>query len=196
MTSESVLPGKLPAQQFIGDHPALDLINTVVQIDGQPVDTWQSDADVLQWLARSDWLDGKELPVFRQSALLNAARALREAVRSLVWQRKEGKKVNVAALNAFLAQSRSHLELTAAKNGELHVTRRYQRSTPEQLLAPLAETAAELLETGNFDLVRCCESPECTLWFYDRTKSHRRRWCSMAVCGNRHKVSSFRQRQH
>jgi predicted RNA-binding Zn ribbon-like protein len=30
------------------------------------------------------------------------------------------------------------------------------------------------------------------LWFFDRTKSHRRRWCSMAVCGNRHKAARFR----
>jgi predicted RNA-binding Zn ribbon-like protein len=31
--------------------------------------------------------------------------------------------------------------------------------------------------------------------FYDRTKSHKRRWCSMALCGNRHKVAEFRKRR-
>jgi predicted RNA-binding Zn ribbon-like protein len=65
----------------------------------------------------------------------------------------------------------------------------------EQLLAPIAEAAAELLTLQDFSIIRKCESPDCVLWFYDRTKGHKRRWCSMAVCGNRHKVSSFRKRQ-
>lgn len=64
-----------------------------------------------------------------------------------------------------------------------------------QWLAPFAEATAELLVQGNFDLVRQCENADCVLWFYDRTKGHKRRWCSMASCGNRHKVSQFRSRQ-
>jgi len=58
-----------------------------------------------------------------------------------------------------------------------------------------AEAAAELLAEGDFELIRRCESESCVLWFYDRTKSHRRRWCSMASCGNRHKVAAFRSRR-
>nr|WP_254214234.1 CGNR zinc finger domain-containing protein [Burkholderia multivorans] len=34
------------------------------------------------------------------------------------------------------------------------------------------------------------------LWFLDRTKSHRRRWCSKALCGNRQKVAAFRRRHN
>lgn len=47
----------------------------------------------------------------------------------------------------------------------------------------------------DFNLVRKCEDSDCVLWFVDKTKAHRRRWCSMALCGNRNKVASFRQRQ-
>jgi len=70
----------------------------------------------------------------------------------------------------------------------------FWRSDADQLLAPLAEQAGELIATGDFTLVRQCEHSECILWFYDRTKSHRRRWCSMALCGNRHKVAEHRKR--
>jgi predicted RNA-binding Zn ribbon-like protein len=63
------------------------------------------------------------------------------------------------------------------------------------MLAPVAEWAADLLADGDFELIRRCESEECVLWFYDRTKSHHRRWCSMATCGNRHKVAQYRMRQ-
>ena len=70
----------------------------------------------------------------------------------------------------------------------------FAADTAEQLFVPLAEAAAELLACGNFDLVRKCEDNKCVLWFYDRTKSHKRRWCSMAICGNRAKVAAHRKR--
>jgi len=75
------------------------------------------------------------------------------------------------------------------------VKRRWEQRTAEQVLAPLAECAAELLATGELSLVRRCENEQCVLWFYDRTRSHHRRWCNMATCGNRHKVAAFRERR-
>jgi predicted RNA-binding Zn ribbon-like protein len=77
----------------------------------------------------------------------------------------------------------------------LRVTRRFDGRAPEQYLLPLAEAAAQLLADENFEHVRRCEHPDCTLYFYDRTKSHRRRWCSMKACGNRYKVARFRDKQ-
>jgi predicted RNA-binding Zn ribbon-like protein len=68
-------------------------------------------------------------------------------------------------------------------------------ATVEAALVPVAEAVARLLAEGDFKLVRKCESADCTLWFHDRTKSHHRRWCSMALCGNRAKVAAFRARQ-
>lgn len=77
----------------------------------------------------------------------------------------------------------------------MRLERQRKVQTAEQFLAPIAEAAATLLVEGDFGLVRTCEHPECVLWFYDRTKGHRRRWCSMALCGNRHKVAEFRKRK-
>jgi predicted RNA-binding Zn ribbon-like protein len=62
---------------------------------------------------------------------------------------------------------------------------------PRQLLVPVAEAAASLFLLGDRRLVRHCEGAGCPMWFYDRTKAHRRRWCSMAVCGNRAKARRF-----
>ncbi|WP_428243533.1 CGNR zinc finger domain-containing protein [Gynuella sp.] len=44
--------------------------------------------------------------------------------------------------------------------------------------------------------VRQYEAHDCTLVFLDTTKSHRRRWCSVVLCGNRMKVAAFRSRKH
>ena len=183
--SEAILP------PVAADHPVLEFLNTVAQIDGKPIDSWTSDESVQQSLIRIG-LIGEDAPRVRR--LLEPARALRELVRGLVAERKDGRRIDPARLNAFLAKAPSHSELVCDDAG-LRVERRRHAKTPEQVLVPVAEAAADLLATGDFNLVRKCEDASCTMWFYDRTKSHRRRWCSMALCGNRHKVAAFRQRR-
>jgi predicted RNA-binding Zn ribbon-like protein len=184
-----------PQPLFVGDHPALDMLNTIAVIDGARVDFWQTDEGVQNWLAQANLSTPGDVPVLKPLALRNAAQGLREVVRALVDQRKAGGKIDAAALNAFLARGQSTVQLVADESDALHIERRYERRTAEQVLMPLAESAAELLAHGDFSLVRKCEHPDCVLSFYDRTKSHRRRWCSMAMCGNRHKVAQFRRRQ-
>jgi hypothetical protein len=39
-----------------------------------------------------------------------------------------------------------------------------------------------------------CEAGNCSLWFLDVSKGHARRWCSMAICGNRAKAAAHRAR--
>jgi len=180
---------------LVADHPALDILNTVPKIDGVLVDFLQSDQDVLRWLDQADRPVEAGLAKLRPGSLLQAARTLRETIRTVVARRKTGKKVDPAGLNAFLAEARSYLELETKKDGSLQLNRQWKQRSAEEVLAPLAESAADLLVNGDFSLVRRCESEECVLWFYDRTKSHHRRWCSMATCGNRHKVAEYRKRQ-
>lgn len=182
-----------PLEPYVlADHPLLDLLNTLAAVDGAPCEFLRSDADVQAWLARTGW----DLPAaqFPKGTLLQAALTLREVVRELVEQRKAGSQASPDALNRFLAAP-SHLRLDWPAGGAPRLDKVRAAETAEQYLAPLAESAAELLVEGDFDLVRVCEHPDCVLWFYDRTKSHRRRWCSMALCGNRHKVAEFRKRK-
>ncbi|MDA8485713.1 CGNR zinc finger domain-containing protein [Pseudomonas resinovorans] len=182
-----------PLEPFVlADHPVLDMLNTQAVMDGAPLEFWRSDEDVQAWLERTGW----DLPEahFAKGELLKAALTLREAVRGLVEQRKAGGQGSPDVLNRFLATP-SHPRLNWPASGEPRLETVRASATAEQYLAPLAEAAAQLLVEGDFNLVRECEHPDCVLWFYDRTKSHRRRWCSMALCGNRHKVAEFRKRK-
>nr|WP_090396707.1 CGNR zinc finger domain-containing protein [Natribacillus halophilus] len=43
--------------------------------------------------------------------------------------------------------------------------------------------------------IRECEHPECILYFVDTSKSGKRRWCSMELCGNRQKAADFYARK-
>ncbi|HEY7210869.1 MAG TPA: ABATE domain-containing protein [Bryobacteraceae bacterium] len=183
----------MPFPELIADHPALDFLNTLAKIDGTFADSLQGDQDVLTWLGHAG------LPVpkdgnYKRGRLLDCARGLRQTIRTAVERRKSGKPLDPHGLNEWLSQGRSYLKLVVDQAGEMRVNRRWKRNSAEQILAPVAEAAAELLATGDFKLVRRCEGAGCVLWFYDRTKSHQRRWCSMAACGNRNKVAVFRQR--
>lgn len=176
---------------FIADDRALDLLNTVLQVDGREIDVLQSDEDVSHWLVKAGVLAAPTAA----KGLLKRARELREIVRELVRRRQARKRLDLTGLNAFLAESRQAPVLVQDRAGEVRLEQRFATDTAEQLLMPIALAAAELLANGDFELVRACESPDCVLHFYDRTKSHRRRWCSMATCGNRAKVQTFRARQ-
>lgn len=175
---------------MLSDHPVLEFLNTTLIAGGKLQDLLQTDADVLNTLTLIGWPTE-----FQGTGLLTAARDLREEVRHLVKSRKAEIPLDLAQLNKFLTEARSHLELNQDKNGSLNVNRIWEHRTPQQALAPVAEAAADLLTTGDFELIRRCENESCVLWFYDRTKSHHRRWCSMTSCGNRHKVAAFRNRR-
>jgi len=65
---------------------------------------------------------------------------------------------------------------------------------PLWALAPIARSAADLVAQGRAVVVRKCANPRCVLYFRDTSRTRRRRWCSMAVCGNRMKVAAHTRR--
>jgi predicted RNA-binding Zn ribbon-like protein len=61
-------------------------------------------------------------------------------------------------------------------------------------LLPVGEALARLVCDEDFSHVKACEGRACTLLFADHTRGHARRWCSMALCGNRAKQVAHRDR--
>jgi len=189
---------KRPAEAgplFLGGHPALDFLNTRMRVNGELVDFLQRDEDVLHWLKQAGFPSPEMGPDWAALSLLGPARALREAIRSLVEKRKAGKRGDPSILNGFLAAAQGHARLVWSKPRSLKLERMRRQDTPEAILAPVAEAAADLLATADFNLVKRCEDETCVLWFADHTKSHHRRWCSNVLCGNRHKVAAYRRRR-
>lgn len=66
----------------------------------------------------------------------------------------------------------------------------------EWLLAAIARSGAELIAGGARDSLKQCGNPDCRILFCDDSRTHRRRWCSMALCGNRSKVAAFARRRN
>lgn len=190
--TDDVTPLELPAPLLLADHPALDLLNTRMMVDGQRQDLLGTDSDAASWLQQSGfgWVTGVE---GSDGHLLARLRKLRDSIEGLVAARRENRLADPAALNAFLLAAVP--QLVWEEGGAPVLDRFRQGDAASQCLSRLAYAAAELLAEGDFNLVRKCENTECSLMFYDRTKAHKRRWCSMALCGNRHKVAEFRKRR-
>jgi predicted RNA-binding Zn ribbon-like protein len=66
--------------------------------------------------------------------------------------------------------------------------------SPEALLLPIGEAMANFVCEESLEDVKACEGASCTLMFADHTRQRTRRWCSMAICGNRAKQAAHRSR--
>jgi predicted RNA-binding Zn ribbon-like protein len=121
---------------------------------------------------------------------------LRESLRAIFTSILDGKPFPtswVEPINEILRITEGHDELVAHK-GTWSLQFVARESGLDWLLAAVARSAAELLVEGPRAPIRRCANPDCRLLFYDDSRTHRRRWCSMALCGNRHKVAAFLRR--
>jgi predicted RNA-binding Zn ribbon-like protein len=59
-----------------------------------------------------------------------------------------------------------------------------------ELLAIVFRSMAE----GTWSRLKACRADTCQWVFYDHSKNRSGTWCSMAVCGNRAKARSYRER--
>ena len=191
---------------FLGDHAALDFLNTIAAPRGEVIEFIPDGAAYLAWLADAALLDKPEvdklLDKFGKPALdrvAGEARDLREWLRQVLPKaagaRARGPTAEVVGkLNQVLANDSTHRQLEGTgKRWELREKRKITKA--QQLLTPVAQKIAELLTSADPSLIKRCANPSCTLWFYDQTKAHRRLFCSAAICGNRAKVAAYRERQ-
>ena len=81
---------------------------------------------------------------------------------------------------------------SATSRLEWRTLRRWR--TPDSLLLPIAHAIANFVTSEDLSHVKSCEKSPCTLFFLDRTRGQVRRWCSMALCGNRAKQALYRSR--
>ena len=192
---------------FLGNHRALDFVNTEVASEGVPRDLLADLVDLVAWLVQVGAVDASAgrtaLALWggrrRGVATVKAARALRSALRRLADAWAEGKPVprgTVTRLNELLARGAGTSRIVAAPDGEgFAVERGLRVEAPEDLLVPIAEAAADLLCHADPGRVRRCAHSECILYFLDGTKNGTRRWCDMRTCGNRTNAAAYYRRR-
>ncbi len=126
---------------------------------------------------------------------LRKARDLRGAIygvfASTAVERKTSRE-DVERLNRFLGEALSHSTLVAKNGG--YVRTWDDTASLERPLWPIVASAAELMTSPEFEMVRQCNSERCSWLFVDRSRNHARRWCDMKVCGNRAKAKRHYER--
>jgi len=210
-----------PPPFFIADNLGLDFLNTLAVPVDTKVEWIASGEDLLVWLKQAGLVPQDVLDGLRKSALpgeLDAvagqARALRDWFKAFVYKHM-GKPLDSKALrqleplNQLLARDEAFGQIVVRdrlSDGEhghgrdgagvarLALRPRRRWRSPETLLLPIARSLADLVCSEDFTYLKACEGPTCTLLFIDRTRGSARRWCSMAVCGNRAKQAAYRNR--
>ena len=117
---------------------------------------------------------------------------LHQMIERIVGQKAMPQAV-IGEINELLRHGVGYAEIKRTKGGsEKYFKADFQK--PIDLLWPVAESACDLLCYGDLSLVKKCENAACVLFFYDTTKNHSRRWCSMSACGDRMKVAAHYRR--
>ena len=138
---------------------------------------------------------GHSDPQAAQALLWKAQRlsaGLRRAFDSLLRRQRIAREW-IEPINEVLRITEGHDELGSA-DGEWALEFVAREGGLEWLLAAIARSGAETIAEGARARLRLCANPQCGLFFYDTSRTGRRRWCSMALCGNRSKVAAFARR--
>ncbi len=130
-------------------------------------------------------------------ALLTRATQLRDALREIFSALVKHELIQPAwtnPINDVLRITEGHDELTQI-DGRWKLQFVARETGLDWLLAAVARSAAEIMLEGEVAKVRVCANPACGMFFCDKSRTHKRRWCSMAICGNRNKVATFARRR-
>jgi predicted RNA-binding Zn ribbon-like protein len=188
---------------FLGNHLALDFLNTRPVQNEEAVELLPDFDALLRWYQAADLLSSREADSLRQKwgasapaqHAVEAMRKLRERLRKQIVAKERGGTIRRAILDELNLLMAEHPMLTRLKaSGSSSITELwFDPRRPEDLFAPLAHSAAILFSEVDWSRVRICG--QCVLHFYDTSKKGTRRWCSMQLCGNRIKVAAYAARQ-
>ena len=185
---------------WVGNHPGIDLVNT------EAVDAHGDRLELVAGLDRPGRLgpggrphrhrSGTTVPCGRRTAraeslgLVPPAALARFATcsRPATTKQRQPRSTTTSPLSpsgSAIGPPDTNIELPLDAPGPL-----------ERLRLALATTALDATSLDR-SRVRRCGSPRCVLLYYDTTKNRSRRWCDMAVCGNRAKANAhYRRAKH
>jgi predicted RNA-binding Zn ribbon-like protein len=182
--------------RMLGGRLALDFVNTA---PANSELSWNRLILFLEAVRIVSSERGAQLLALPQSDLQAAEGLLRKARRLCASMRKTFaamiRKQKIAGewlepVNEILRVTEGHDELVH-EDGTWRIEFIAREGGLDWLLAAVARSGAEIIAEGARARLRLCANPNCGLFFYDKSRTHRRRWCSMAVCGNRSKVAAF-----
>ncbi|MEU3075180.1 CGNR zinc finger domain-containing protein [Streptomyces laurentii] len=183
-------------RDLVGGHVVLDLVNTVTARNAEPADWLDGYPRLLEWAALTGRFSPAALTELVATAgadpgtearALDRVRELREAlhalVTALVHDDTPAPAVAVGRVEKQWKQAVARSRLVLDGNiPRLDIG--LDASGLDYPAHVLALEALELLRSWPADRVRVCPGGRCGWVFLDSSRGGRRRWCSMATCGN------------
>jgi predicted RNA-binding Zn ribbon-like protein len=190
---------------FLGNSAWLDYVDTELTERGARVELLDGFDDLLRWGREAGLLSEREAQQLEaaapsqasREALMCEARALRTALRSAAERLAQGGGPGEALIKRVneLLRDQPHV-LSLRRAGEVwRLEPKRGASGARILFARIAEDFARFLTSADLRFLRRCADEQCSLYFYDTSKNHKRRWCSMDYCGNRAKAAGHRARE-
>jgi predicted RNA-binding Zn ribbon-like protein len=183
-----------------GSHLALDFANTVSGRNTPPMtDHLATYADLVEFARQTELVPGAEAQRLTRlgeqrseaaAGVLAEAVALREALYWIFRAAAEAatpRAGDIAVLNAHHARFRLDEHFQWEWSARPHGL--------DACLGPIVRAAIELLTSDRRNRISLCAADTCRWLFLDASKNHSRRWCDMAVCGNREKARRFHGRR-
>lgn len=196
----------------------LDFLNSIATPVDEVVEWMGNGVDFLSWMKQAQLLADDDVTTIQRrmsgtqlDTAAKDARALRDWFRGFALEHK-GRPLHkraldqVGPLNRLLGSDEVFWQIETPGTfrnrdgkedpspGVFHLRQRRHWRKPESILLPLAEEIAKFICSADFRHIKACEGGGCTLLFLDQSHRHGRRWCSMAICGNRAKSAAFAAR--
>lgn len=181
-----------------------DFLNTVATDRGVPIERLSTLEDALSWFVERQVIHGEGADRARARASVQPALAMRDldhvcavrdAMREVAEATVERRAPRASALTTVnkALHARQVIELVPGSDG-VAVDHRHVGDPIDDALARLADPLVAELTAGHPERIRVCASETCQWLFYDASRTSRRRWCDMSICGNRAKAARHRAR--
>jgi predicted RNA-binding Zn ribbon-like protein len=179
---------------FAGGLYCLDFCNTFDHRRHPPAYDFLPDRKaVLEWGRAQGTLSRRDRAAASAGPSMARVRKVRTLIFRLLLPFSRSASPSPADLSAFqkiLRQTTGKMELVSAGG-------RYCLACPtgdpvERIVCEAVRSTAELLLSNRGDRIRECQG--CGWLFFDSTRNRSRRWCTMAICGNRAKARRHYQR--
>lgn len=188
----------------VGITDTFDFLNTDDSDDGVRVEKLPTLDAALDWFVERGVIHGEGADGVRSQAQarpeladadLDRVHRVRDALREVSQSIVEGRAAEPTALETVnrALHARQVIELVPASDG-VSVDHRHVGDPVDDALARLADPLVMELTSGQPERIRQCDAHDCWWFFYDDSRTQRRRWCNMATCGNRAKAARYRAR--
>jgi len=165
-----------------------EFVNTI-EID-TGADQLATPDELVAWLAGNGLL---EKGATARPGDLRRAVLFREALRDLLLSNNDGSSVpRDAARTLDDVAARARLRLRMGDSGLARLDA--EGKSVDAALGRLLIIVYRAMESDTWTRLKACRSDTCRWAFYDHSKNRSGHWCSMEVCGARHKARQYRAR--